>query len=116
MLVIRRWRWRPSRPASAMSRRASRHVTFVAGVIISGALVVTAALSLVWTPADPLAMAIGERLQGPSPSHPFGTDQYGRDILARVMAGALTPIAVGVLAAGIGVGPRALIGPGRGRV
>ena len=93
-----------------MSRRASRHVTFVAGVIISGALVVTAALSLVWTPADPLAMAIGERLQGPSLSHPFGTDQYGRDILARVMAGAVTSIAVGVIAVGIGIGAGALIG------
>src|SRR3989441_4499571 len=32
----------------------------------------------------------------------FGTDQYGRDVLSRVMAGAPTSIAVGVIAVGIG--------------
>src|SRR5439155_1011997 len=41
-------------------------------------------------------------LQGPSRAYPFGTDQYGRDVLSRVMAGAPTSIAVGVIAVGIG--------------
>jgi len=42
------------------------------------------------------------RLKPPTAAHPFGTDQYGRDVLSRVMAGAPTSIAVGVIAVGIG--------------
>src|SRR5882724_1811193 len=83
-----------------MSKR--RHLTFVLGAAVSLALAATAALSLVYTPRDPLAMAGAARLQGPSRAYPFGTDQYGRDVLSRVMAGAPTSIAVGVIAVGIG--------------
>jgi peptide/nickel transport system permease protein len=81
---------------------ARRHVTFVLGVVVTLGLVATAGVSFVYTPVDPLAMAPGERLQGPSAAHPFGTDQYGRDLLSRVMTGARTSIAVGVIAVGIG--------------
>jgi peptide/nickel transport system permease protein len=85
-------------------------VSFVIGVAITGMLLATALVSLVWTPADPLAMSIGARLQGPSAPHPFGTDQYGRDILSRVMVGAVTSIAVGVIAVGLGAAVGVLLG------
>src|SRR5574341_808718 len=86
-----------------MRRRGPlRHATFALGLAITALLLLTAALSLVYTPKDPLAMSITGRLQGPSAAHPFGTDQYGRDILSRVMTGAVTSIAVGVIAVGIG--------------
>ncbi|MCL6640847.1 MAG: ABC transporter permease [Candidatus Rokubacteria bacterium] len=88
---------------SRSALRAFRHVTFTAGVVVSLLLVATALLSLAWTPRDPLAMSIATRLQGPSLAHPFGTDQYGHDILSRVMAGARTSIAVGVIAVGLGL-------------
>lgn len=39
-----------------------------------------------------------ERLLGPSIKHPFGTDQYGRDILLRVLYGARYSLAVGIVA------------------
>jgi peptide/nickel transport system permease protein len=93
-----------------MTRRPLRHATFVLGAAITALLLSTAAVSLVWTPRDPLAMSIPARLQGPSAPHPFGTDQYGRDILARVMVGAVTSIAVGVIAVGIGAGLGMLMG------
>ena len=80
------------------------HVAFAVGTGITGLLVGVAMLSLVWTPADPLTMSIAGRLEGPSPAHPFGTDQYGRDLLARVMAGSVTSIAVGLLAVAVGAG------------
>ena len=79
-----------------MRRSPLRHVTFTLGAAITVLLLATAALSLVYTPDDPLAMSITGRLQGPSSAHPFGTDQYGRDVLSRVMRGTLTSIAVGV--------------------
>jgi peptide/nickel transport system permease protein len=90
--------------------RPFRHVTFTAGAAISAFLLLTAALSLVWTPADPLAMSIAGRLKGPHVGHPFGTDQYGRDILSRVMTGAVTSILVGVIAVGIGAAAGVLLG------
>ncbi len=93
-----------------MTSRPWRHATFVLGGAITAALLATAGLSLVYTPADPLAMSIGARLQGPSGVHPFGTDQFGRDILSRVMTGAVTSIAVGVIAVGIGAVAGVLLG------
>jgi peptide/nickel transport system permease protein len=90
--------------ASGLGRRAFRHVAFAIGFAITVALVATAALSLVYTPWDPLEMSIGGRLQGPSEAHLLGTDQFGRDLLSRVMTGAVTSILVGVIAVGIGMG------------
>ena len=88
-----------------MSRRWRRvRVALVVGLALTSLLVVAAAVSLVWTPADPLAMSIAGRLEAPSRAHPFGTDQYGRDVLARVMAGTVTSIAVGFLAVAVGAG------------
>jgi len=93
-----------------MTRRPLRHFTFTLGAAVTVALLATAALSLVYTPKDPLAMAIAARLEGPTHAHPFGTDQYGRDVLSRVMTGAVTSIAVGVIAVGIGAAIGILLG------
>lgn len=92
---VRRWR---------RLRRALQHVTFSIGLGITLLLVATAAVSVVYTPRDPLEMSITGRLQGPSPGYPLGTDQFGRDLLSRIMAGASTSILVGVIAVGIGMG------------
>jgi peptide/nickel transport system permease protein len=98
-----------------MSRRhALRHLTFVLGSGITGLLLMTAVVSQIYTPRDPLAMSIAGRLDAPSWRHPFGTDQYGRDILSRVMRGAGISIAVGMIAVGIGVGAGVLIGVASG--
>jgi peptide/nickel transport system permease protein len=91
-------------------RRPLRHLTFTLGAGLTAALILTAVLSLVYTPADPLAMSITGRLQAPTGAHPFGTDQFGRDILSRIMTGAVTSIAVGVIAVGIGAGAGILLG------
>jgi len=85
-------------------------VTFSLGFAITVLLVATAALSLGYTPWDPLQMSLVDRLQGPSGSHWLGTDQYGRDLLSRIMAGAVTSIAVGVIAVGIGMGGGVALG------
>ena len=90
--------------------RSFRHVTFTLGFAVSALLVLTAALSLVYTPQDPLQMSITSRLQGPSAANWLGTDQFGRDLLSRIMTGAVTSIAVGVIAVGIGMGIGVLLG------
>jgi peptide/nickel transport system permease protein len=91
-------------------RRMRRHGTFVLGAAITAAIVGVAALSLVYTPKDPLQMDIGARLQPPSGAHPLGTDQFGRDVLSRVMRGAAASLVVGAIAVGIGMGAGVLLG------
>jgi len=91
-------------------RRALRHVTFAVGFAITALLLLTAALSLSYTPRDPLEMSMEARLQGPSEAHLLGTDQFGRDLLSRIMVGAVTAILVGVIAVGIGVGLGVFLG------
>jgi peptide/nickel transport system permease protein len=59
-------------------------------------LIAIAAVVGIWlTPYDPTAFAVRERLQPPSALHPFGTDEFGRDVLSRVLAGAHLSLATG---------------------
>src|SRR5437867_2176995 len=51
-------------------RRALRHVTFTIGFALTALLLLTAALSLGYTPRDPLEMSLANRLEGPSEAHP----------------------------------------------
>jgi len=51
----------------------------------------------IWT-IEPTFIEIRVRNQGPSWAHPFGTDQLGRDTLARMLKGGQTSMAVGVTA------------------
>jgi len=48
------------------------------------------------TPFDPAAQELPLRLGGPGAAHPFGLDELGRDVLARVLAGARISLLVGV--------------------
>ncbi len=89
-------------------RRAPANL--VAGAAITALFVGMAALSLVWTPYDPTAFNVPERLRPPSFAHWFGTDHFGRDVFSMVMAGARTSIAVAVLAAGLGLAVGAPLG------
>lgn len=64
------------------------------------AIVVVAALAALLgpglTPFDPAAQDLALRLASPSRVHPFGLDELGRDILARVLAGARISFLVGL--------------------
>ncbi|MBI2469114.1 MAG: ABC transporter permease [Candidatus Rokubacteria bacterium] len=91
-------------------RRSLDHGSFVTGLVITAAIVLVAALSLVYTPRDPLQMNIAGRLEAPSATHPLGTDQYGRDLLSRVMRGAVASLVVGGVAVGIGMGVGVVLG------
>ena len=47
---------------------------------------------------DVIGQHISQRLQKPSPEHPFGTDELGRDIMARVLYGARYSLSIGIVA------------------
>ena len=84
-------------------QRCIRHRSFMAGGILSSALVGIALLSVVWTPHNPIKMNIRGRFADPTWNHLLGTDQFGRDILSIIMSGAQNSITVGVVAVGIGL-------------
>jgi len=99
---------------SRRGRRARRHRAFGVGLLLTGLIVATAVCSLVYTPRDPLRMELSARLAAPSVAHPMGTDQYGRDLLSRVMRGAIASLAVGAVAVGIGMVLGVLLGAAGG--
>lgn len=70
----------------------------VVGTFVSGAVILLALVSLVWTPYDPLGIPVVQHaFSSPSGSHLFGTDQYGRDVLSRLMAGTQTTLYGGIV-------------------
>jgi peptide/nickel transport system permease protein len=62
-----------------------------------GAIIVVALLAPWITPYDPQKMDIINRLKPPGSAHWFGSDEFGRDVLARVMLGARLSLLVGFL-------------------
>src|SRR5918996_104885 len=52
-------------------------------------------------PFDPASQELALRLEGPSAAHWFGLDELGRDILARVLAGARISLLVGLVVVGV---------------
>jgi len=61
------------------------------GVVFLGVLVLVAVFAGL-LPIDPLAQDVASSLEGPSAAHWFGTDELGRDIMARVIYGARTSL------------------------
>ena len=85
-------------------RRRAIWRALLPGAVLTGAFAAAALISLVWTPHDIAALAIADKLQGPSLAHPLGTDHLGRDILSMIMAGARTSLAVALVAVAMGLG------------
>jgi peptide/nickel transport system permease protein len=91
-------------------RRLFQNINFAIGFLITLIILLTAFLSLGYTPYDPNRMNLSERFQAPNQNHWLGTDQYGRDILSRVMKGAVNSIIVGLVAVSIGISFGILLG------
>jgi peptide/nickel transport system permease protein len=90
---------------------------WIGGAIVL-ALVAVALLGSAVAPSDPLRIVTANKLLPPSPAHLFGTDDLGRDLLSRVIAGSRISLLVGVLvlaiAMTIGVGLGLVAGYGGG--
>ena len=101
-------------------RRIRRNRLALVGAAIILILFIVAAISIVWTPYPTWLEAVGPTYQPPSPAHPLGLDQAGRDILSRIMGGALITVQVGIgsaiIVSLIGIPLGLLAGFYRGRV
>ena len=103
------------------TRLARGRVPRFGGVIVASVflalLAAAAVLPGLFTPIDPLQTEIANALAAPSPAHPFGTDQTGRDVFSRVVYGTQHSLVIGLvatllaLAAGLVIGTIAGIAP-----
>lgn len=87
-----------------------RKKRFVAGACMVGAMLLVMVTGFFWMPYDPTAMEVNNKLSFFSASHPLGTDQFGRDILSRIMEGARYSFLTGALAVAFGLVVGSLIG------
>src|SRR3954468_20945753 len=93
-----------TRPRASVSpwleawRRFRRHKLAVLGLVVLIVMIAMVAFGpLVWR-VQTTATACSARLNTPAPTHPFGTDDLGQDILARMLYGGRISLAVGLSA------------------
>ena len=70
--------------------------SLVAGLVLAATLVLIALVGPHIVPNNPIALNLREALRPPSPAHPLGTDNFGRDVLARIVHGAVIDLEFGL--------------------
>lgn len=99
-----------SLPAAPVRRRGMPALNALIGGGLLLGLVALALLGLVWTPYDPLKLDLSLRLQAPGARHWLGTDEFGRDVLSRLIIGASTSLWISLLSVAVALGCGTLIG------
>ena len=84
-------------------KRFLRSPSAMAGLIIVTLLILAGLFAPLLTPYDPAQQDLRSVLQAPSLSHPLGTDQLGRDVLARILFGARLTLFIGAFAVAVGL-------------
>jgi peptide/nickel transport system permease protein len=87
----------PRPPWRALAGRLLTDRTTLAGIILCTIVVVGAVLAPWLAPRDPLEQNILDRLAGPGSEYLLGTDQFGRDVLSRLLWGARVSLLVSFL-------------------
>jgi len=88
-----------ARPGAARRRRPSPSIAL--SLLFVGAVAILAITGTLLAPHDPSAQNLVDSVQGPSGAHLLGTDDSGRDIVSRIVAGARTAV-IGPLAVVLG--------------
>lgn len=93
------------------SQRRSVPASLCIGALIVASFVAVGLLSIFWTPFDPNAVSVSERLLPPmTDGYLLGTDRLGRDVLTQLMVGARNSLFVSVLATVVALVPGVLLG------
>jgi peptide/nickel transport system permease protein len=90
--------------------RLGRSSSFWLGGAIVALLVALALVGPALLPGDPYAMNVRARLQPPSAEHRLGTDEFGRDVLTRLVHGSRLTLQIGVVSVGIALVVGGLLG------
>src|SRR3989449_6122625 len=88
-------------PARRALRRLFKRKGAVAGLVVIATFVLLALFAPLIVPFDPIATSWSLVRKPPSALHWFGTDELGRDILARVVYGARASLMAGVISVAI---------------
>lgn len=88
-------------PLGIALRKLRRDKLAVVSITVLVVLAMVAVLAPVLAPYGPAEINSQDRLQGPSVDHPFGTDQFGRDILSRIIHGTRISFQVGLISVSI---------------
>jgi peptide/nickel transport system permease protein len=91
----------PAEDSSAVVRasRGRWNGTLISGLVLFGLIVLAAVCAPLLTSYDPIVQNLSQAFLPPfSPGHLFGTDAFGRDVLARLLYGGRTDLEVGVFA------------------
>lgn len=88
----------------------TRQPNALAGGVLILVMLVGAILGAVHTPYDPIAVDFFHRLKPPTPEHWLGTDEWGRDVFSRLLAGAVVSVGIAGVTALIATSLGALIG------
>lgn len=85
----------PAGGAKAISLRAiAKQPRALVGIVMTSIVLLMGAVSIFWTPYDPMVMDTANAYAPPNLSHLAGTDIYGRDIFSRIMAGSQVSLSV----------------------
>jgi peptide/nickel transport system permease protein len=82
---------------------AKKSPQLLIGIFLTGFVVMLTLTSFFWTPWDPLAIDVENRLLPPNLSHWFGTDRLGRDLFSQIMVGSQNTLYVTLVSTFIGV-------------
>jgi peptide/nickel transport system permease protein len=96
----------PGGPAARAWRRLRRNRLAVAALAVLALVHAVVALAPWLAPHDPDLVVLAKRLEPPSRTHWLGTDEFGRDVLSRLLHGGRISLAVGVatMAASMAIG------------
>lgn len=86
-----------ARPRWAWLRDLTRNPLTLSGMVVVAGLVVAALFAPLLAPGDPTGFALTQRFEPPGRVFLLGTDDYGRDILSRLMWGARTSLQIGLV-------------------
>lgn len=86
------------------ARKLAKNSIALTGAVIISVYLLVILVSAFWLPFDPTAMDVEHLLEGPSltTGHLFGTDEFGRDILSRIMKGTMVSLIISLSATALG--------------
>lgn len=73
----------------------------IVGCALVGTVALAAFVAVWWTPHDPMGLNLRSKLQAPSATFWLGTDEFGRDVMSRLMVGASSSVLVAACTVGM---------------
>lgn len=98
------------RKRNMQTKKKKSSYNFTFGLVLTLFIIALIPLGALWTPYDPEMMKGSLKLSAPTSAHLFGCDQFGRDVLSRVLKGAGSTLLIGVGTVVIGGGIGIVVG------